>query len=336
MLRTDQPPTLIPGMSTAITIGNFDGVHAGHRALLARARDLVAHRGTVIAMAFDPHPLSRLRPEFAPPTLEPWDARASRLRQAGADRVERLDPTPDLLAMSPEAFVDWLIATHAPTHIVEGPDFHFGKGRAGTIETLRTLGAARSIHVEVVPPVIVSLRDQSEVLASSSLVRWLLAHGRVRDAAYALTRPHELAGTVVRGDRLGRTIGFPTINLDTACLVPGEGVYAGVADLPDGSTAIAAIHLGGRPAVGDATPRVEAHLLDAAGGPWTPPPGLPEYGWACTLRLIGRVRDVAPFDGLDALTAQIARDCDRAREIVTPVSASPAPNHTAAPAPEPA
>ena len=101
--------------------------------------------------------------------------------------------------------------------------------------------------------------------------------------------------------------------------------------------AIAAIHLGGRPAVGDDTPRVEAHLLDPAGGPWTPPPGLPEYGWACTLRLVGRIRDIARFEGLDALTAQIARDCERARAIVTPVLATPAPiPPAAAPAPEPA
>jgi riboflavin kinase/FMN adenylyltransferase len=324
-------------MDTAVTIGNFDGVHAGHRTLIDRARWLVGPGGRVVALAFDPHPLTRLRAELAPPPIEPWDTRVRRLMAAGVDAVERLEPTPKLLATTPAGFVDWLIDTHAPTHIVEGPDFHFGRGRAGTIETLRSLGAARGVRVEVVPPVVVSLRDQSEVTASSSLVRWLLAHGRVRDAAYVLGRPHELSGTVVQGDRLGRTIGFPTVNLETACLVPGDGVYAGIAHLPDGSTAIAAIHLGGRPAVNDDRPRVEAHLLDLADAAWTPPAGLPEYGWSCTLSLIGRVRDIARFDGLDALTAQIARDCDRARTIVTPVLAPPAhPSPTAAAATEPA
>ena len=322
-------------MPTAVTIGNFDGVHAGHRALIARARCLVGPGGRVIALAFDPHPLTRLRPEFAPPPIEPWDTRVRRLLAVGADRVERLEPTPDLLGTTPAGFVDWLMDTHAPTHIVEGPDFHFGQGRAGTIETLRTLGTARGVQVEVVPPVVVSLRDQSEVVASSSLVRWLLAHGRVRDAAFVLGRPHELSGTVVVGDRLGRTIGFPTANLATACLVPGDGVYAGIADLPNGSIAIAAIHLGGRPALGDDTPRVEAHLLDPAGGPWSPPVCQPEYGWSCTLRVIGRIRDIARLDGLDALTSQIARDCDRALAIVTPMLATPAQTHTAA-ATEPA
>jgi len=327
-------------MPTAVTIGNFDGVHAGHRALIARARDLAGPGGKVIALAFDPHPLAVLRPEVAPPPIEPWTDRVRRLEEAGADRVERLRPTPDLLGLSPAQFLDSLSAQHTPTHIVEGPDFRFGSGRSGTIETLRALAPARGMAVEIVPPAVVTLRDQSEVVASSSLVRWLLRQGRVRDAAYALTRPHELSGTVIRGDRLGRSIGFPTINLATECLIPGEGVYAGIADLLDGSRAIAAIHLGGRPAVGDDTPRVEAHLLDLAGGPWTPPPGLPEYGWSCTLRLIGRIRDIAGFDGLDALTAQIARDCDRARAIVTPVLNPPgdtsSPPPAAAAATEPA
>ena len=308
----------------AITIGNFDAVHLGHRALIARARSLAGPGGEVVAMAFHPHPFARLRPELAPPEIEPWDTRVRRLTDAGADRVERLEPTPELLGMSPGAFVDRLAETHRPTHLVEGRDFHFGKGRAGTIDTLRDLAARHGIAVEVVPPVVVTLRDQSEVVASSTLIRWLLAHGRVRDAAYALGRPHELAGTVVPGDRLGRTIGFPTANLDTACLCPAPGVYAGVAILPGGSEAVAAIHVGPRPAVGRDEHRVEAHLLDPGGGAWNPPPGLPESGWSCTLRLIGRVRDIVHLDGLDALTAQIARDCDRCRDIVTPLF-EPAP-----------
>ncbi len=316
---TDAPAT----PRRAITIGNFDGVHHGHRALIDRARRLVGPGGDVVAMAFHPHPFSRLRPGLVPPEIEPWETRVRRLTAAGADRVERLGPTPEMLGRTPEAFVDWLIATQQPTHLVEGPDFHFGKGRAGTVVTLRELCTSRGVAVEVVPPVVVTLRDQSEVVASSTLVRWLLARGRVRDAAFVLGRPHELTGTVVPGDRLGRTIGVPTANLETACLRPGDGVYAGVAVLPDGSEAIAAIHAGPRPAVGSDEPRVEAHLLDpaqdGAGGVWNPPAGLPESGWACTLRLIGRVRDLVRVDGLPALKAQIARDCARCRDIVTPV-----------------
>lgn len=325
-------PTSIP---RAITIGNFDGVHLGHRALIDRARDLVGRDGQVTALAFHPHPFVRLRPEFAPARIEPWDTRVRRLTEAGADRVERLEPTPELLGTDPAGFVAWLIDTHRPTHIVEGPDFHFGKGRAGTVETLRELAGGRGVAVEVVPPVMVSLRDQSEVVASSSLVRWLLAHGRVRDAAYCLGRPHELAGTVVQGDRLGRTIGFPTANLDTECLSPGDGVYAAAAVLPDGSEAVAAVHIGPRPAVGSSEHRVEAYLMEPDGSRWTPTPGMPESGWSCTLRLIGRVRDLVKVDGLEALVGQILRDCQRCVEMVAPVLNTGAEQHTDAHASEP-
>lgn len=312
----------------AITIGNFDGVHLGHRALLSRARELVGPGGgggEVVAMAFHPHPFTRLRPELAPAEIEPWETRVRRLREGGADRVERLEPTPDLLGMSPAAFVDWLFDTHRPTHLVEGQDFHFGKGRAGSVATLAELGGGHGIAVEVVAPVVVALRDQSEVVASSTLARWLLGHGRVRDAAFVLGRAHELTGTVVPGDRLGRTIGFPTANLSTppSCLCPGDGVYAGIAVLPDGSEAIAAIHVGGRPAIDRAEHRVEAYLMNADGSRWNPPPppapGLPESGWSCTLRLVGRVRDIVRVNGLEALVGQITRDCARCVEIVGPL-----------------
>lgn len=309
-------------MPHAITIGNFDGVHHGHRALLAAARDLAGHKGAVTVLSFDPHPASVLRPGTEPAAIEPWDVRVDRLRAAGATGVVRLSPTPDLLAMSPDAFIGWLLDTHRPDAIVEGPDFRFGKDRAGDLPALRALCEPRGVRVVAVDPVVVTLRDQSEVVASSSLARWLLRHGRVRDAAFVLGRPHELVGTVVPGDRLGRTIGFPTANLDTASLVPQAGIYAGIADLPAGPPAVGAIHVGPRPAIGDDTPRVEAHLLNPDGAAWTPPPGMPESGWACTLRLIGRVRDVLPFDGLEPLKAQIARDCARAIEIVAPTLAS--------------
>jgi len=308
-----------------ITIGNFDGVHAGHRALLAKARSLAGPAdagGRVVALAFDPHPLSEIRPGDAPKPIEPWAIRCERLHRAGADEVERLEPTRELLGMSPESFVAWLVERHHPDHIVEGPDFCFGHKRSGDVDALSRLAGSLGVAVHVVPPVVVTLRDQSEVIASSSMVRWLLEHGRVRDAGYVLERPHELSGTIVPGDRIGRTIGFPTANLDTGSMRPAPGVYAAIA-IPDRSDPVsAAVHIGGRPSVGDPRPRVEAHMLGES-GPWMPPEGLPEAGWACTLRLIGRVRDVMKLDGLDALKSQIARDCARAREITQPQVRSP-------------
>lgn len=310
-------------MSVAVCIGNFDGVHVGHRALIERARAVVGADGTVVALSFWPHPAAVLRAGTEPAAVEPWEVRVERLVEAGADLVERLEPSAELLGMSPGEFAGWLVERFGMQVVVEGPDFRFGKGRSGDVGTLAELGGAMGFGVEVVPPVVVTLRDQSEVAASSTLARWLIGHGRVRDAAFVLGRVHELRGEVVRGDQLGRTIGFPTANLRTAGLVPGDGVYAGAALVPDGAggvrAVLAAIHLGGRPVVNSAEARVEAYLMEADGGPWVPPGGMPEYGWACTLRVVGRVRDVVRLDGLEALKAQIARDCLEVRRMVPPV-----------------
>lgn len=323
MIRTPNTPTVarMPP-HRVITIGNFDGVHAGHRALLTRARELAGSDGIVVAMAFDPHPLSRLRPADAPPPIEPWAIRQERLLASGANDVIRFDPTPERLGMSPAEFVAWLVTEHQPDYLVEGPDFRFGQKRAGDVTLLETLAEPHGVSVQVVPPVVATLRDQSEVVASSSMVRWLLEHGRVRDAGYVLERPHELRGTVVTGDRIGRTIGFPTANLETDSMRPAAGVYAAIAT-PDGHEPVAAaVHIGGRPSVNDDRPRVEAHLL-AEDSPWIPPKSFPESGWSCTLQLIGRIRDVMKLDGLDQLKSQIARDCERARDITNPLLRSP-------------
>ncbi|MBL8999854.1 MAG: riboflavin biosynthesis protein RibF [Phycisphaerae bacterium] len=297
-------------MATAVTIGNFDGVHLGHAALIRAAREAAGQSGRVVAMAFDPHPLSRLRPGMAPARLTGFDHRAALLRSAGADEVERLEPTEALLAETPEEFIRNVVVRYRPSVIVEGDDFHFGKGRAGTPATLDVLGRAWGFRAVVVPPVEVELSDQLMVRASSSLVRWLLAHGRVRDAAIVLGRPYELRGEVVRGDQRGRTIGFPTANIATECHVPGDGVYAARATLPDGRVAAAAVNIGTRPTFAGADRRVEAHLIGVT-------PGGAEYGWRCALSLISRLRDQVRFDSVDRLRTQLSSDVARARNLIS-------------------
>jgi riboflavin kinase/FMN adenylyltransferase len=298
---------------TAISVGNFDGVHLGHRALIERARERVGRSGRVVVLSFDPHPMTTLNPELAPAPIEPFSVRARRLRELGADEVVRLEPTPELLGLSPEAFVDSLIERYAPDLFVEGHDFHFGKRRAGTPDVLKKLGSARGVGVDIVEPVRVVLTNQFIETASSSLVRWLLGEGRVRDAAYVLGRDHELSGTVVRGQRLGRTIGLPTINLRTPCLLPKDGVYGGYARVGGvgGSWAIAAINIGTRPSVDGVERRAEAHLLGPDGSALTMPGSLDEYGWETTLRVTTWIRDQVRFESIDALAAQIRRDCAR-------------------------
>lgn len=315
---------------TIVSIGNFDGVHAGHVAILSRAGQLAGDLGAVggtTVLAFDPHPLTRLNPDRTPARLTTFEQRTSLLTQAGAATIERLEPTDDLLALTPEAFLERVIAKHNPRAFVEGADFRFGKDRAGTIDTLKTLCQPRGIEVHTVPPVAVGLSDNSAVTASSTIARWLLQHGRARDAWAVLTRPHRITGTVVQGDRRGRTLGYPTANIDTPNLIPADGVYATLATLPDGTTGPGALSVGTKPQFGEHARTAEVYLLGRAPRPDTPNlPGLPEYGWPITLDLAGWVREQMQFPSLQGLLDQIERDCTRVEHILKAVTTPSTPN----------
>lgn len=300
----------MPGPSI-LTIGHFDGVHLGHRALLARARALAGPaRARVVAMAFDPSPLSVLRPAQEPARLTSLETKARRLRAAGADEVRILTPTPELLAVPAEAFVEQLVADFAPAAFVEGPDFRFGNDRRGDAALLRQLGERHGFGVEIVPPAHAALADQCLVPVRSSLVRWLLRQGRVLDAATCLGQPFELTSEVVEGEKRGRTIGVPTINFDVDALagwvIPADAVYAGHATLPDGKVVPAAISIGVKPTFRGrgGTRVIEAHLPGFSGD---------LYGRRITLAFTRWLRDQWAFPGVDALRAQLARDIQQAR-----------------------
>ncbi|MBK7405936.1 MAG: bifunctional riboflavin kinase/FMN adenylyltransferase [Phycisphaerales bacterium] len=317
-------------VSTVVTVGNFDGVHAGHAAIVRRARALAApNGGSVVVLAFDPHPLSRLAPERAPQPLTTFPERAELLRQAGADIVERLEPTEALLRLSPEAFVEWVVERHNPGVWIEGQDFRFGHGRAGSVETLQQLGGPLGFTVELAPTVSVALSDHTVVPASSSLTRWMLSHGRARDAWSMLGRPYRLGGQVVRGDRRGRTLGFPTANFESPTILPADGVYAAVATLPGGARHPAALSVGSKPQFGGLTRTAEAFILDAPTDPGTAHlPGLTEYGWQLALDVVGWIRDQMRFDSIERLVAQMERDCARVRGTVHSLTI-PTPAHAA-------
>ncbi len=307
---------------SVLTIGNFDGVHLGHRAIVSRARELAAGGARVTALTFDPHPAAVLRPGTQPPVLAPIARRVDALMQAGADQVHLLKPTADLLSQSPDAFVARLVEEFAPVAIIEGMDFHFGKGRAGNIDTLRQLGAARGFSVEAVPGVEVVLSDQLRTVVSSSLVRWLIGRGRVADAGRCLGRPYALETTIVRGEQRGRTIGIPTINLDpnpiADHILPCDGVYAGSAVLTDDDEQTAypaAISVGVKPTFGQKQLTIEAHLL---GYTSDAPDAL--YGRGVRLSFARFLRDQYPFPSLDALVAQLRRDIDRVKTLDPPAA----------------
>ena len=302
---------------TVVVIGNMDGVHIGHAALVRRARQIAdsAHDTTrVVALVFDPHPQTVLRPHAAPARLTTFARRAEILGTLGVDEVVRLEPTGNLLAESPDQFIERLVGDLAPLAVVEGPDFRFGRGREGDVQTLARLGARYGFAVEVVEPVEAVLTDLTAAAASSSLARWLIGEGRVRDAALVLGRPHGITGTVVRGDRRGRTIGFPTANLESECLSPADGVYSGIARLQDGRELLAAISVGTKPTFGGTSSIVEAHLLDARSSSEAIE-GLPEYNWPMLLEFHHWVRDQAKFGSIEALVDQMGRDCQRVRTL---------------------
>lgn len=263
--------------------------------------------------------MATLSPEHAPQPIEPFAERADRLMAMGVDEVVELKPTPELLGKSPQSFVDELIDEYQPCVIVEGHDFHFGKRRAGTPTVLRELAGLRGVDVEIVRPVEVALTDQSIVTASSTVTRWLLGNGRVRDAGFVLGRPHEIVGEVVRGDRLGRTIGFPTANLTTESMLPRDGVYAAVVTMPDGTRAGGAVNVGARPTVQGTHTRAEVHLIDRDGSALKLPAGFDEYGWPMRVALIGWVRDEVKFDSVQTLRGQLSRDVKRVAGMVEPM-----------------
>lgn len=300
-----QADTLVPLL--CVSIGNFDGVHVGHQALLDRARQVAGPGGRVIAVTFEPHPLRLLRPEVAPQNIQLTSERRAALQQAGASDVRVLEVNRALLDMQGDAFLDWLRRDLAFDAIVEGPDFHFGKGRGGDVDLLRRRGQKDGFRVEVVEPVSVTLSDGAAAAASSSLLRWLLSHGRVEDTGRVLGRPYGFSGTVVRGDQRGRQIGWPTANVEYGDrLLPADGVYGGTATLPDGSRLRAAISVGTKPTFGEAERTVEAFVIDHS-------MPLDQYGWTLGLTFDRWLREQARFESLEPLLAQMRRDVVRTR-----------------------
>lgn len=304
--------------ATLITIGNFDGVHRGHQAILRRARELAQPLDAdVLAITFDPMPAAVLRPEAGPPHLGTIDQRIAALKATGVDQVLVIKPTREVLGQEAEQFIAHLIADHNAVGFVEGEDFCFGKKRAGNMTMLAELGKAQGFVVEAMPRVETLLSDQSVAPISSSLVRWLVGRGRAEDAAACLGRPFDLVGHIVQGDQRGRTIGVPTANLDPASyhtlITPMDGVYAGHVTL-DGQTGTphpAAISVGVKPTFKGEQLTIEAHLIGLTTGH---PDAL--YGITAQFTFARWLRDQYPFPSVDALKAQLQRDIDHAAKTL--------------------
>ena len=291
-------------MKIAISIGNFDAVHLGHIALVEAARQAVGAEGRVEMWSFDPSPVSVLQPEQQLDRLTTFSERTSLLLEAGADEVKQIVPTKALLSKSPKTYIAELVDQTSCNFIVEGEGFRFGKNRAGTCETLEEFGQEFGFQSIVVEGVEVALRDHSIVRASSSTIRWLLQAGRVEDAAIMLGRRVQVSGMVVQGDRRGRTMGFPTANLQgVQTMLPCDGIYAGTASIEGEKTYPAAISIGSKPTFGENDRVCEVHIIGYDGD-------VDHYDWPLTVTISHWIRDQLRFDSTEELTSAIDHDIE--------------------------
>jgi len=300
--------TARPPAASVVTIGNFDGVHLGHRALLRGVVAAARERGAeAVVTTFDPHPMTVIHPDSAPPRLTTPAHRLALLEEQGVDAVLVLPFTRELSLWSPAEFVSRVLVSGlhaAEVHV--GENFRFGHRAAGDVTTLRELGEEQGFAVVAVPLTGDTTRW------SSTYVRQSLAEGDVASAAAALGRPHRVEGPVVEGDKRGRQLGYPTANLDLppGTAIPADGVYAGWLTRADGTRLPAAISIGTNPTFGGTNRRVEAYVLDRD--------DLELYGEHVAVDFLARLRETVRFDGIEPLLAQMALDVEQARQLTVP------------------
>jgi len=291
-----------------VTVGTFDGVHAGHREILRRLQERAAVRGLpALLVSFRPHPLEIVNPSAAPMLLTPDGEQLEAIADSGALLMAVIPFTPELARFTAAEFVEQiLLERYHMRELVIGYDHGLGRGRQGDAATLKSLGERRGFGVEVVEAAL----DGAGVPISSSAIRTSIAHGDLARARRALGRDYGFSGVVVPGHQRGRALGYPTLNIQLASarkLLPPEGVYAVRARMARGAFG-GMMNLGARPTFGEFDRTLEVHLFDASGD-W--------YGETIAVDLVRRLRDTIRFDGVDALVAQLGRDAADARLALT-------------------
>ncbi len=287
----------------SVAMGNFDGVHLGHRSVIETA----ASHGPLGVLTFEPHPREFFAPDAPPFRLMNAEARANRLAKLGVDRLYQLPFDATMAALTPEAFAaEVLAAGLGVRHVTVGADFCFGKGRKGTVTDLQTLGTKHGFGVTIAPLLRAGGKE-----VSSTAIRNALAEGRPRDAASMLGHLHRIEGEVLHGEKRGRQLGYPTANMSVAGLhLPRLGVYAVKLDVltgPQAGSYNGAASLGVRPMFGENTPNLETFIFDFKGD---------LYGHHLSVALVDYLRPEMKFDGLPALITQMEADCSRARQIL--------------------
>lgn len=295
------------GRGCVIALGNFDGVHAGHQVVIDKARQLAKEMGAPLGVAlFQPHPRRFFAPDAPPFRIMSADRRNARLEALGVAHVFQLEFDAAMAQMSPETFVDSVLSAGLGVRgVVTGADFHFGHRRAGTTTDLARLGEARGIRTD-----FAELLDNGVDKISSTRIRKAIADGAMDAVKVLLGQSWVVEGEVAHGDKRGRTIGFPTANLEMTDYVrPEHGVYAvrvGIDGAPAERPGVA--NFGYRPTVDGLTERFEIHLFDFEGD---------LYDKTLSVAFEHFIRPEMKFDGLDALKSQIARDAEQARGLLS-------------------
>lgn len=287
-----------------LAIGVFDGVHRGHQALIAHLRAGATGSGALaVAATFDPLPIEVLAPGAPPSALSDAPERARLLHAAGADAVVLFRSTSAFFAMPPGEFIDRVLGAGNVGRIVVGEDFRFGRDRAGDVALLRSVGRERGVVVDVVPPVRIG-----GSVVSSTRIRNMLVAGDVRSAAELLGREYTVSGRVVHGDKRGRALGYPTINVATPSerLLPRDGIYATWVTT-GGERRAAATSLGVRPTFGPGERMLEAHILGLS---------TDLYGEEAALAFVDRIRDELRFESAEALIERIKADVEATRRVL--------------------
>ena len=288
---------------SVVTVGEYDGVHRGHRTIVSEMHRLAAERGCATAVVtFDRHPATIVRPESAPLLLCDLDHKLELLAETGVDYTLVVEFTPEQAEVPAEVFARQVLVDCLQARaVVVGADFHFGKGRRGNVETLGVVGEEFGYEVLGLP-LVKHLTGEGEVISSTS-IRAALSDGDVEKAHRLLGRPFEVRGVVTPGDRRGRTIGFPTANIPTTSdlQVPADGVYAAWYIREDGKEYPAAVNIGKRPTFYDDADKslIEAHLIGFRGD---------LYGESAKVRFVRRLRGERKFEGIEPLKEQLAKD----------------------------
>jgi riboflavin kinase/FMN adenylyltransferase len=304
---TQQMPEALRG--AVIALGNFDGFHLGHQAVAGEAVRWAREMGRpAIIATFDPHPVRHFKPDAPPFRLTTLDQREALFTEAGADAMLVFAFDGAMAATTADSFVrDLLSERLGAVAVVTGEDFTFGRARGGNINVLRAVGAEVGLQTRAVGPVLLD----GEVV-SSSRIREALVAGDPQEAARLLTRPFAILGPVQHGDKVGRTINFPTANLDIGTyLRPRYGIYAVTGRLPDGRLLKGAANIGIRPTFDPPKELLEPHFFDFSGD---------LYGQEIEVAFHHFLRGEAKFDSLDALVAQMGRDCDEARRLLAHIA----------------